>query len=142
MLIMHEDLYGGDDMNDTQTKRFRVVENLGWPDRAIRLVIGTALVVVPLTIITVNIPRIDLGVASLSGWLYVSILVAVYPFLTTVLGWDPLYSLFKVCSCGGSDKNPCGTLPYELDAAVGHHPIPDSTIVHSLSTAHHSRNKV
>lgn len=128
-------------MNDTQTRRIRVVENLGWLDRGIRLVIGTALVVVPLTIITVNVPRIDLGVASLSGWLYVSILVAVYPFLTAALGWDPVYRLFNVRSCGGSERNPCGTLPYELDAAVGDHPIPDSTIEHSLRTAHHSRDR-
>jgi len=127
-------------MTDEQTKRFRVIENLGWLDRVIRIMSGTALVAVPLTIITMNAFRLDEG-ASISGWLYVVMLLALYPFWTSAIGWDPLYQLFNICSCGGSDKNPCGTLPYELDAAAGRHPIPESDVVHSLGTAHHSREQ-
>jgi Inner membrane protein YgaP-like, transmembrane domain len=128
------------DMTDRHTKRFNVIENLGWPDRAIRIMVGTALVAVPLTIITINAPRLDEG-ASISGWLYVVMLLALYPFWTTAIGWDPFYNLFKVRSCGGTEKNPCGTLPYELDAAVGRHPIPESDVMHSLGTAHHPGQK-
>ena len=127
-------------MTDIQTRRFRVVENLGWLDRAIRLMVGTVLVAVPLTILTLKAPGLDDG-TTVSGWLYAVMLLALYPFWTTTIGWDPLYDLFKVRSCGGSEKNPCGTLPYELDAAVGRHPIPESDIVHSLDTAHHPGEK-
>jgi hypothetical protein len=128
--------YGGDIMTDKQTKRFHVVENLGWLDRVIRIMLGTVLVAVPFTIITMNAFRLDEG-ASISGWLYVVMLLALYPFWTSAIGWDPIYQLFNICSCGGTEKNPCGTLPYELDAAAGRHPIPDSEVVHSLGTAHH-----
>lgn len=127
-------------MADTQTMRSRIVENLGLIDRVIRIIVGTVMISVPLTIITINAPRIDEGVA-ISGWLYVILLLALYPFWTTAIGWDPVYNLFKICSCGGSEKNPCGTLPYELDAAVGRHPIPESDVIHSLETAHHPGQK-
>ena len=127
-------------MTDKQTKRIRVIENIGWIDRVIRIMLGTVLVAVPLTIITMKAPGLEDG-ATVSGWLYVVMLLALYPFWTTAIGWDPVYSLFKVRTCGGSEKNPCGTLPYELDAAVGHHPIPESDIVHSLDTAHHPGEK-
>jgi hypothetical protein len=123
-------------MTDKQTKRTRVIENIGWLDRGIRIMIGTVLVAVPLTIMTIKAPGLEDG-ATVSGWLYVVMLLALYPFWTTAIGWDPIYSLFNIRSCGGSEKNPCGTLPYELDAAVGNRPIPDSDVVHSLETAHH-----
>jgi hypothetical protein len=123
-------------MIDARKNRFGIIENLGWPDRGIRIMIGTVLVAVPLTIIAIQGP-INHG-ASASAWLYVAMLAALYPFWTTAIGWDPLYQLFKVRSCGGSEKNPCGTLPYELDAAAGRHPIPDSDVIHSLGAAHHS----
>jgi len=123
-------------MNDKETTQFRIVENMGWPDRAIRIIVGTSLVAVPLTIITMKAPGLEDG-ATVSGWLYVVMLLALYPFWTTAIGWDPFYHLFNVCTCGESERNPCGTLPYELDAAAGHHPIPESDIVHSLETAHH-----
>ena len=123
-------------MTGKQRKRFRVVENMGWLDRAIRVIIGTVLVTVPLTIITMKLPGMDEG-AAVSGWLYAVMLLALYPFWTTAIGWDPFYQLFNVRTCGGSERNPCGTLPFELDAAAGRHPIPESDVVHSLETAHH-----
>lgn len=135
-MILNESLRGGNNMTDTLKQRAGVVENLGWPDRGIRIMLGTVLVAVPLTIIAIKGPIIQ-G-TSLSAWLYVAILAALYPFWTTAIGWDPIYQLFKVRSCGGSEKNPCGTLPYELDAAAGRHPIPDSNVIHSLGAAHHS----
>ena len=127
-------------MTDLHIKRSRIIENLGWPDRGIRIMIGTVMVAVPLTIITIKAPGLDLG-ASVSGWLYVAMLLGLYPFWTSVIGWDHVYNLFKIRTCGGSEKNPCGTLPYELDAAVGRRPIPESDVIHSLDTAHHPGEK-
>lgn len=126
-------------MKNAQRKRSRVIQNLGWADRVVRIIIGTVLVVVPLTIIAVKGP-LSTG-TSVSGWLYFSMLLALYPFLTSTFGWDPAYTLFKIRSCGDAEGNPCGTLPYELDAAVGRRPIPESEVIHSLGTAHHASDK-
>lgn len=124
-------------MNDRQSKQLGVIQNLSWIDRFIRFIVGTILVSVPLTIIGMNLPlRFD-G-TSVSVWVYVTMLVAIYPFWTATIGWDPVYALFGFRTCGGSEKNPCGTLPYELDAAMGHHPIPESDYQHNLVAAHHA----
>ena len=124
-------------MTHEQKKQFRIIENIGWLDRIIRMMVGTAMIVVPTIILAMNAMRLDEG-SSVSGWWYVAMLLALYPFWTCSIGWDPVYGLLNVCTCGGSDKNPCGTFPYEVDAAVGHHPIPDSEVVHSLTAAHHA----
>jgi hypothetical protein len=130
---------GGNDMTDKLKKQFRIIENMGWLDRIIRMMMGTALLVVPIIILSMKAMRLDEG-GSVSGWWYVAMLVSLYPFWTSSIGWDPVYKLFNVRTCGGSEKNPCGTFPYEVDAAVGHHPIPDSEVVHSLTAAHHAGN--
>ena len=124
-------------MTDEQKNQFRIIENVGWLDRIVRMMVGTALLVVPIIFLAMHAMRLDEG-GTVSGWWYVAMLVALYPFWTSSIGWDPVYSLFNVRTCGGSDKNPCGSFPYEVDAAVGHHPIPDSEVVHSLTAAHHA----
>jgi len=124
-------------MTNEQKRPFRIVENIGWLDRIIRMVLGSVLLVVPVIMLATHAMRLDEG-GSVSAWWYVAMLVALYPFWTSSIGWDPVYNLFNVCTCGGSEKNPCGTFPYEVDAAVGHHPIPDSEVVHSLAAAHHA----
>jgi hypothetical protein len=70
----------------------------------------------------------------------IAILLAVYPLMTTMMGWDPVYQLFGARSCdveGG--RNQCGTLPYEMDSALGHNPKPDKgyDYDHSLTGSHH-----
>ena len=67
-----------------------------------------------------------------------AILFAIYPLMTTMMGWDPLYQLFGARSCtveGGRQQ--CGTFPYEVDAALGHDPKPDQSHDHSLTGSHH-----
>lgn len=72
-----------------------------------------------------------------------AILLAVYPLMTTIMGWDPFYELFGARSCtleGG--RNQCGTLPYEVDAALGNKPQPMEGYEydHSLAGSHHNAN--
>jgi hypothetical protein len=69
-----------------------------------------------------------------------AILLAVYPLMTTLVGWDVIYQFFGARSCtltGG--RNQCGTLPYEVDAALGHSPKLDEgyDYDHSLAGSHH-----
>jgi hypothetical protein len=115
-------------------KALGVPQNLGWLDRVIRLVLGCALL---------GVPWILLGKqTTVASWHSYAMILSIYPFLTGILGWDPIYSLFGAKTCGTSERNPCGTLPYEVDAALGHHPIPDSDIEHSLKTSHHEKSKI
>ena len=127
-------------MTDVQKKQFRIIENMGWLDRIIRMIVGTVLIIVPMIFLAIYSMRLDEG-NSVSPWWYVGMLVSLYPFWTSSIGWDPVYDLFNLRTCGGSEKNPCGSFPYEVDAAVGHHPIPDSDVVHSLTAAHHVGNE-
>ena len=107
-------------------------ENIGLVDRMVRFFGGGALMAY--------------GVISalLTGHNVISaaaILLAVYPLMTTLMGWDPIYQLFGARSCtleGG--RNQCGTLPYEVDAVLGHNPEPDKGYEydHSLAGSHHN----
>ena len=74
----------------------------------------------------------------------IAILLAVYPLMTTMMGWDPIYQLFGARSCsieGG--RNQCGTLPYEVDAALGHKPQPTEGYEYdrSLTGSRHALNR-
>lgn len=107
-------------------------ENIGLVDRMVRFFGGGALM--------------TFGVLSalLTGHDVISaiaILLAVYPLMTTLMGWDPVYQIFDTRTCaveGG--RNQCGTLPYELDSALGHEPKPENgyDYDHSLAGSHHT----
>lgn len=108
------------------------VENIGLVDRMIRFVGGGALMA--FGILKIVLTGHDVISAA-------AILLAVYPLMTTFVGWDPIYQLFRGRSCsleGG--RNQCGTLPYEIDAALGHNPEPDEGFEydHSLAGSHHT----
>ncbi|MEJ2650559.1 MAG: DUF2892 domain-containing protein [Gammaproteobacteria bacterium] len=124
-------------MTDEQKKPFRIIVNMGWLDRIFRMIVGTALLVVPMIVLGMHSIRLDEG-GSVSAWWYVAMFVSLYPFWTSTIGWDPVYRLVNVRTCGDSERNPCGTFPYEVDAAIGDRPIPDSEIEHSLTAAHHA----
>ncbi len=115
--------------------RLGVVYNVGLLDRVVRFIGGFAL----LTAGAIGMSMTP----TITTWESVAILVSVYPVMTAILGWDPLYALFgaRTCSLEGG-RNQCGTLPYEVDAAMGNDPEPDKGFEydHSLSASHHHRN--
>ena len=106
-------------------------ENIGLVDRVARFFGGSALMAYG------AINAVMTGHDLISA---AAILLAVYPLMTAMMGWDPLYQLFGVRTCklkGG--RNQCGTLPYEVDSALGHDPKPDQgyDYDHSLAGSHH-----
>jgi len=109
-----------------------VVYNLGLADRAVRVIVGFALLGTGAIGMTVT-PTITILEA-------VAVIISIYPLMTSMLGWDPFYALFetRTCSLEGG-RNQCGTLPYEVDAALGRDPEPDKGFEydHSLSGSHH-----
>ncbi|MFQ5469867.1 MAG: DUF2892 domain-containing protein [Gammaproteobacteria bacterium] len=109
-----------------------VVQNIGLADRLIRFFGGGALLIWG----ALSMVIYDAVTLASVG----AILLAIYPLMTTVMGWDPIYQIFGTRSCsleGG--RNQCGTLPYEVDSALGHDPKPDRDYEydHSLTGSHH-----
>lgn len=110
-------------------QKLGVVQNLGWLDRSLRVAFGAALISVPCYyLVTGNL---------MSPWYAFLMLLAVYPIMTGILGTDLLYNLAGIKTCDTSERNVCGSFPFEIDAALGHKPIPHSDIEHRLEDSHH-----
>lgn len=99
-------------------RRQGVVQNLGWLDRSLRFIGAFALLAYPLFAV---------GDAPLLFWHYVMMLISAYPLLTGIVGWDPFYSSVGLRSCDTSDRNRCGSFPYEVDTALGGHHFENRT---------------
>jgi hypothetical protein len=129
-------------MEEATKKRDRFIpQNMGWLDRLLRFIIGTALLTYFATTLVIFTDPVWLESGrEASDWVYYMPFVSVYFFLTAFLGADPIYGLFHIRSCGNSTRNPCGTFPFEVDAAIGNNPVPDSDVEHSLSASHHERS--
>lgn len=107
-----------------------VVHNVGLFDRVLRVVIGALL-------LGGAVIHLQMGGVSVSPWHALAGLVSIYPFLTGIFGWDPIYSVMQVRTCGLTGRNQCGTFPYEVDAALGRNPKPERDFDHSLTGSHH-----
>lgn len=107
-----------------------VVQNLGLLDRTLRLLLGALLLGAP----AVHLVMYD---AMFAWWHGLSMLVSVYPAMTGWLGWDPMYQAINYKTCDLSDRNRCGTMPYQVDAALGHNPVADNDYDHSIAGSHH-----
>lgn len=125
---------------NTDTKNRWIPQNLGWLDRLLRFVIGTAILAISLTILVLTgQPEWLSPNQEVADWVYYAPFISLYFFFTAMLGADPVYGLLRLRSCGNSPRNPCGTFPFEVDAALGHNPMPESDIEHSLSTSRHQK---
>jgi len=113
--------------------KLETVQNEGLVDRLLRFTIGAVMLGIGVGEMTVT--------PFITWWEALLVIASVYPLLTAILGWDPLYKLAnaKTCSLKAGSHNQCGTLPYEMDAAMGHKPTPDSGFEydHSMEATHH-----
>jgi len=111
------------------TDNMTPVQNIGLMDRMVRFFGGGAL-------LAGGSLMLALGENSFTA--VIMVLLAVYPLMTTMMGWDPLYQLFGAKTCSlEAGRNACGTFPYEVDSALGHNPKPDHDYDHSLAASHH-----
>ena len=113
----------------TMLEKLGVIQNVGLGDRLLRIVIGMVMLVG--TIIYLQ------GSDAYMGWQAYIALLSVYPLMTGILGWCPLYTLSRVKTCKMTGRNQCGTLPYQVDAALGHRPVAERDYDHSLAGSHH-----
>ena len=100
-----------------------MVENMGFYDRVIRALIGVAMNI-PIVIYLFQLPTSPQAFDPNGPQFYVSA-ASFYFLLTSLMGWDPFYAMFKVKSCGGSGRNRCGSFQYQTEAAMGNNPKTD-----------------
>ena len=81
--------------------------------------------------------------ANVEVWEAVIMLLAVYPLMTCIMGWDPFYHIVGFRTGAETGRNVTGTFPYQVDAAMGNEPTPDEGYEydHSLSGSHHEKDK-
>ena len=115
---------------DARKTTLGVVQNLSLIDRALRGLLAAVLLIVP----AVELVFLE---GTFGWWHGIAMLASVYPGLTAFLGWDPFYQAMGTKTCDLSERNQCGTLPYQVDAALGHHPVPNKDYDHSLAGSHH-----
>ena len=108
-----------------------VEQNLGMWDRVIRFMLGSAMLAVPYYYMT----QTSLPVEAWYSW---SMVASIYPFLTSIVGCDVLYKFFGVKSCDLSQRNRCGSFPFEVDAFLGHKPLPEDDTEHTLEHSSHN----
>jgi len=120
-------------MNAQTTEKIVPVQNIGLTDRIVRFFVGGALLAAGCLWIAEGGPA-TYGVGT--------VLLSLYPLMTTMMGWDPLYQITGARSCRvDGNSNVCGTFPFEVDAALGNKPIPDKSYDHSLYGSHHGNTR-
>ncbi|HHH35353.1 MAG TPA: DUF2892 domain-containing protein [Gammaproteobacteria bacterium] len=116
--------------------KFAPLQNIGITDRIIRFFLGGALLGGGV------LAMVEMHSVTLLPAL--AVILAVYPLMTTMMGWDPIYQMMgaRTCSLEGG-RNQCGTFPYEVDAALGHEPEPEEGHEYdrSLTAARHHHKK-
>ena len=114
-------------------KGYFITQNLSMLERVLRFILGTAMIGIPYLLLTQPGATIN----NLLAW---SMVLSSYPFLTSIIGVDPIYRLFKVKSCDISERNRCGSFPFQVDAFVGRNPKPEDDLEHTLTHSTHIKN--
>jgi hypothetical protein len=114
----------------TLRTRLGVIQNISLVDRMMRAAATALLLAVP----AIYIVNYD---GAYQWWHGVMWLLSIYFGLTALCGCDPFYRAADYKTCDGSGKNQCGTLPYQVDAALGNKPVPEKDFDHSLSGSRH-----
>jgi hypothetical protein len=93
---------------DKSLQNKNALQNIGLIDRSVRIIVGLAMIS---TWFFYPVESVNLWFAALP-------LLGVFPLLSGILGWCPVYALFHTKSCGTDNRNSCGTLPDQLDHMI------------------------
>jgi len=128
-----DELFNGVITMITLTKDVHPPQNIGLIDRLIRLLIGAVLIGTSYYYVA----HMDQVASVWDVWGTYAILIAIYPIMTGMLGWDPFYAALHMRSCGDAGRNQAGTLPYQVEAMFGHTPkYTESDSERSLGSTH------
>jgi hypothetical protein len=115
----------------TPSEKVRTLENIGLIDRLFRFIIGGAALGYFVLYGLMQHPHLSMTVQVTITAL------ALYPLITAMMGWDPVYAVFGARSCSSTGRHQCGTLPYQFKAIMGHAPkYCESETEHSLEACH------
>ncbi len=102
----------------TRSEKSNASQNIGLIDRILRFGIGASMLAGgSLFVIQAGQMHTAMEAATL-----VMMMLSIYPLMTAVLGVDPFYSLADIRTGGNTGRNQCGTLPYQIRAALGKAP--------------------
>lgn len=108
----------------------RANQNLGLADRAIRVVIGFAM-------LGGGAAYVTMGAGVFSPTVLMIMVASLYPLFTAIIGVDLLYLFMGNRSCGNDGRNACGTFPYQVKSWMGTVPVySESADQHSLEGRH------
>ena len=113
-------------MDSAAMGRIASTQNIELADKTLRFIGGGALITHGVLINLVG------GYSMASA---LAVIAAIYPLITAMIGWDPFYEVFLARSRKlEAERNQCGTLQYEADAALGYTPMPsECEYDHSLA---------
>lgn len=96
---------------DKSLQNSNALQNIGLIDRSVRILVGLAMVG----------SWFFYPIESVSLWFAMLPLLGVFPLLSGILGWCPVYAIFRTKSCGMDKRNTCGTLPDQIDHMLHPH---------------------
>lgn len=119
---------------DTLSERHGpVIQNVGLVDRMGRFLIGSSILGYFVSYYEMEHPSISLA------WETGMVMAALYPLMTAMIGWDPLYAFLNARSCSSTGRHQYGTFPYQLRAIIGRVPkYFEDPEEHSLESYHDS----
>lgn len=117
----------------TRAEEVIPIQNMGVVDRVARFVIGGGLLGSLILYYEMNHPALN------DAWEFALVALSLYPVLTSIIGWDPIYALFGGRSGNSRGRNQCGSFPYQVEALFGHAPqYCDADSERSLEACHHN----
>ena len=96
---------------DKSLQHKNAIQNIGLIDRVVRMLVGIAMIST----------WFFYPIESVSMWFAILPLLGVFPLLSGIIGWCPIYALFHTKSCGMDKHNSCGTLPDQFDHMIHPH---------------------
>lgn len=96
---------------DKSLQHKNAIQNIGLIDRVVRMLVGIAMISI----------WFFYPVESVSMWFAILPLLGVFPLLSGIIGWCPIYAMFHTKSCGTDEHNSCGTLPDQFDHMIHPH---------------------
>lgn len=110
-----------------------VIQNMGLVDRVARFLIGGGILGYVVSYYEMKHPSLSLA------WQTGLVAGSLYPLITAMIGWDPVYAWLKIRSCRPTGRHQCGTLPYQFRAILGRAPkYCEECDEHSLEACHDS----
>lgn len=95
---------------DKSLQNANALQNIGIIDRTVRIIVGLAMISA----------WFFYPINSLNIWIALLPLLGIFPLLSGILGWCPVYALFKTKSCGMDERNTCGTYPDQFSHLMHH----------------------